>query len=208
MNDTGGNRRWRLAWPRRAGLAAVLAGIALLTVACAGGSSSDPGAGGSTNYAKALAYSECMRAHGVSDFPDPNSDGTIAIQAQQNGNGNGNRPDLNSAQAQSADKTCRHLLPNGGQLSPAQRQQAINRLLQFSECMRTHGVPNYPDPTVKNNGSMIGFEIKAGSGVDPNSPAYKSAQQACQSLMPGPKGGPPKGGSGSGNSGSGMVIGS
>jgi hypothetical protein len=192
-DDTGGNRSWRLAWPRLAGLLAVTAGIALLVAAC-GGSSSDPPAGGSTTYAKALAYSQCMRAHGVPDFPDPGSNGSIVLHGSRNGNG----PSLNSPQMQSADKTCRHLLPNGGQMTPAQRQQAINQLLHFSECMRSHGVLNFPDPTV--TGNMIGIRI-GGSGLDPNSPVFKSAQHACQSLMPGPKGIQGKGGSGSGGSG-------
>ena len=58
---SGSHRRW-------AGGTA-LAGIALLLVACGGGGS--PALGGTTAYQKALAYSQCMRAHGVPSYPDP-----------------------------------------------------------------------------------------------------------------------------------------
>ena len=54
--------------------------------------------------------------------------------------------------------------------------------LKYSRCMRSHGVPNFPDP---NNGG--GLTLPA--GVNRNSPAFQSAQKACQSLMPGGAGG-------------------
>ena len=43
--------------------------------------------------------------------------------------------------------------------------------------MQTHGVPQFPDPT--SNGA-IGLP----PGVDPNSPQFQKAFQACQSLLP------------------------
>jgi hypothetical protein len=57
--------------------------------------------------------------------------------------------------------------------------------LRFSACMRSHGVPNFPDPS---SGSGLGFHIQASSGVDPFSPAFKAAQTSCRKLLPG--GGP------------------
>jgi hypothetical protein len=47
----------------------------------------------------------------------------------------------------------------------------------FMACMRSHGVPNFPSP--KPGGS---FTIEPGSGVDPNSPQYRSALASCQAL--------------------------
>ena len=70
---SGSHRRW-------AGGTA-LAGIALLLVACGGGGS--PALGGTTAYQKALAYSQCMRAHGVPGFPDPQPNGGRMTAAQQ-----------------------------------------------------------------------------------------------------------------------------
>jgi hypothetical protein len=56
------------------------------------------------------------------------------------------------------------------------------QLLRFAECMRSHGVPSFPDP------SGNGIHIGPNSGVDPSSPAFKAARSACGRLLPG--GGP------------------
>jgi hypothetical protein len=48
--------------------------------------------------------------------------------------------------------------------------------------MRSYGVPNFPDP-----GASGGIDI--GSGVDPQSPAFQAAAQACRKFQPGPRGG-------------------
>jgi hypothetical protein len=47
--------------------------------------------------------------------------------------------------------------------------------------MRSHGVSNFPDP-----GGGGGIKIPDGSGINPQSPAFQSAQRACASLLPGP----------------------
>jgi hypothetical protein len=52
--------------------------------------------------------------------------------------------------------------------------------------MRTHGVPSFPDPQAGGGG------IKIPDGVNPQSPAFQSAQRACFKLLPG--GGPVHGG--------------
>jgi hypothetical protein len=52
-------------------------------------------------------------------------------------------------------------------------------MLNFARCMRQHGI-NMPDP--KPGG---GIEIKGGpGGVNPDSPTFKAAQQACQQYEP------------------------
>jgi hypothetical protein len=48
--------------------------------------------------------------------------------------------------------------------------------------MRSHGVPNFPDP----GGSGGGIQIPSGSGINPSSPAFESAQKSCSKLLPGP----------------------
>ena len=55
--------------------------------------------------------------------------------------------------------------------------------LAFSACMRSHGVPNFPDPVAGANGGAQ-IDITQGSGIDQNSPQYQSAMHACQSLLP------------------------
>jgi len=160
---SGSHRRW-------AGGTA-LAGIALLLVACGGGGS--PALGGTTAYQKALAYSQCMRAHGVPGFPDPQPNGAILI--------NGQKDHLNGAQVNAADKTCHHLLPNGGRMTAAQQKQALDQGLRFVACMRSHGIADMPDPSAQGGG--VGLRLPRGLNV--NSPVFKSAQQACHKLLPG-----------------------
>jgi hypothetical protein len=151
---------------RRAPALAALAAAALLVVGCG---SSPPGAAGSAHYQKALAFSTCMRAHGALGFPDPTSAGTITVTQAL----------LNSPQIQSASSSCQNLLPGGVVQIPAALQRRLEtQALQYSACMRSHGVPNFPDPTVDNG--AIGFSMP--SGVGPHAPPFQAAQRDCQKL--------------------------
>lgn len=176
----------------------LLAAFGLLAAACGGDPSSPgiaslgsrttttvavspggPAATGTKGYAETLAYAQCMRSHGVPNFPDPNSDGDFLVQGNKvNGQAG---VDPKSAAFQAADKACRHLLPNGGLMTQAEQQQAVSQLLKFVQCMRSHGV-NMPDPSVTSQGIQMRL---GGEGVDPSSPTFRAAQRACQSLMPG-----------------------
>jgi hypothetical protein len=69
--------------------------------------------------------------------------------------------------------------------SPASLQQAA---VAYAKCMRSNGVPNFPDPKLGG-----GFLFNARARIDPSSPAFKTAQAKCHKLMPG--GGPPGPGS-------------
>lgn len=66
----------------------------------------------------------------------------------------------------------------------------FQKALQFSACMRSHGVKNFPDPK-QGGGGGVQLQINKASGIDPQSPSFQNAQKACQKLMPG---GGPKGG--------------
>ena len=119
-------------------------------------------------------------SHGVPNFPDPTSDGQINVNFASGGKGGApgsSGIDRMSPQYISADQTCRHLLP-GGVPTPAQDQQALAKGLKFARCMRSHGVPNFPDP------STAGV-VHLGAGVDMSSPQFQDAQKVCQSLVPG-----------------------
>jgi hypothetical protein len=50
----------------------------------------------------------------------------------------------------------------------------------YAECMRENGVPEFPDPV---NGQLQ-LQATPGSGLDPDSPEFKRAQEACQDLAP------------------------
>jgi hypothetical protein len=134
---------------------------------------------GSTPTAE--AYSACMRSHGVPNFPDPDSQGRIAIKGGQSANGTKFGLDPNSPGFQTARKACQSLQP-GGKVTPAQQAQRRSQELKFSACMRAHGVPKYPDPD-----STGGMQLRAGpgTGINPSSPQFQAAQKACQSLQPG-----------------------
>jgi hypothetical protein len=55
-------------------------------------------------------------------------------------------------------------------------------MFKYADCMQAHGVPNFPDP------SGAGVQL-SGSGISTQSPAFRSAQSACQKLLPGGNGG-------------------
>src|SRR5258708_28886577 len=101
-NEHGGGRWGRL---RRVGLlAAALACLALLAAACSSPHTGALPGGGSANHG-ALAFSRCMRAHGISKFPDPNGQGNLAVNA-----GPGTGIDPNSPQYKSANNACQSLM--------------------------------------------------------------------------------------------------
>jgi hypothetical protein len=70
-----------------------------------------------------------------------------------------------------------------GASTAAQTAQAKARALAMSRCMRSHGVPNFPDPQFQNGpGGGVGIRL-GGAGIDPNSPAFQAAQKACGSIL-------------------------
>src|ERR1039457_3264453 len=150
-----GTRRRR---PLRRGAAvmALLGGLAVCVAACGGGSASPgvasvstaptttgtaaPGGSTAANYSDAVSYAKCMRAHGVGKFPDPASNGGFDIK------GSGQANPAHAPAYSSASKACQHLLPKGDPLTPAQQSKIEAAGLKYSQCMRSHGVVNFPDP--------------------------------------------------------------
>jgi hypothetical protein len=166
-------RHPRLVTARPVALVSALAGAALLA-ACSG--SGAPASAKQTNYQKAVAFSVCMRAHGEPGFPDPQPNGNLLID--------GPKDHLNGALMHSAQKACQHLMPLGPPMTAAQQQKVTAQALKFVACMRAHGLPTFPDPKV----NAQGIELQMPSSVAPNSAVLRTAQQACQHLLPG---GPP-----------------
>jgi hypothetical protein len=111
-----------------------------------------------------VAFAQCVRSHGVPNFPDP-----------QNGHFLISSADQNNPNFQPAVQACQHLLGPGGATNGGSNN---SQLLAFAHCMQTHGVPQFPDPTA--NGA-IGLP----SGVDPNAPQFQRAWQECESNLPG-----------------------
>jgi hypothetical protein len=164
----------------------LVAATGLVLAACGSSSPRSTNASASNRNA-GLEFASCMRSHGVSNFPDPGSNGNGGIQVQSSQRA-GSGPSLsvdgvsvNAPEFQSAMQACRSKLPNGGHPSAAQTARAKAQALAMSKCMRAHGVPNFPDPTFQSGpGGAIGIRIGGpGSGIDPSSPAFQAAQKIC-----------------------------
>lgn len=161
--------RWGIRAQRTGSLAVALAAAAVFAVACSN-SPSSPGVAGapqnssasaSANSAGPLAFSECMRTHGISNFPDPNSNGGIEFNASG----------VNQATYQAARTACASL--RGGGAGNASSEQNLANELKFAKCMRAHGVPDFPDPN--KNGGFSGSSMT----IDPQSASFQSAQAIC-----------------------------
>jgi hypothetical protein len=197
----------RGAWPAAArAVTAIIAtaALAMLAAACGGpspaGAGSSPGgaggasdAGGSANSASAVGYSHCVRAHGVPNFPDPASGGQVPkVSAQGLG--------VSSSQLQAAQSACQHLLPNAasfqqrtqqcflaGDCPPALVQQILTAQRKFARCMRSHGVPSWPDPSLDSEGRP-GFNLIP-SGIthrETHSAPIANKINECERLDPAP----------------------
>ncbi len=185
MNDS--TRVTRRPRPARtaAGVIATV-GLALLAAACGGSPGSHVAQLGSTttksstsspsaNSQQVLAFSRCVRAHGVPNFPDPNSSGVLPKrQVAQLTAGNPQFP--------AAHRACEHLLPDGGQPTQAQVQQAWNDMRNFARCMRSHGVPNWPDPAPTSQQDQRPF-FHLPDSIDPNAPQITTKIRACQHVL-------------------------
>jgi hypothetical protein len=183
MNDNpAGNRGLR-----RAGALAVVAAAAVLATAC--GSSAPPSVSAPT-YAQVLALAQCMRGHGVPTFPDPDASGSYHLTSSGSIEGaGGSSIDIGSSQVQAAYGDCRHLLPGAPSISrleqleqqeQTQQEQALPALLKYSQCMRSHGVPNFPDLGQSGQSPAPA----SGAALNPNSPQFQAASTACAPLLP------------------------
>jgi hypothetical protein len=163
-------------WRTRAASAVVAAaGLAMLAAACGGSPSSARGPASS----ESLAYSRCMRFHGVPSFPDPTGSGGIPKEtAQQLG--------VADSGFQSAQGACAYLLPNGGGgPTAAELQQSWSDMASFARCMRSHGVPNWPDPTrYPPHPERPTFDLQS-VAIDPSSPQLGTPIHDCVPLLHG-----------------------
>ena len=198
MNDDAGGRGRvrRMGWPR-AGLLAVVAGAALLTAACSGGSpapqvaslgnsgsdgggsSAGSGSGGGSSPATGSGnatqlvdeWATCMHSHGDPNQVDPSidSDGDIEITMT-------NVSAEMSAEAHNSTGPCGHYLVAASNAlrdgRPAPKAPSLANQLKYAECMRAHGVPKYPDPNGSTEGPYIG-------NLDPTGPVFVNADKLC-----------------------------
>jgi hypothetical protein len=185
---------------RKAGVLAALLATTTTLAACGGSSpTTKTTASTAAHKGEALKLAECMRTHGVPDFPDPTGGGGFGIQASANGstasiNVNGHAVNVSGPAFNTAMKECAKYQPHGPAISGAQLAQIKQGALKMAACMRSHGVPNFPDPKVTSGpgGHGIAVSIGGGSGspggsspsqLKPQSPAFQNAQKICQRYM-------------------------
>ncbi|MGZ4247779.1 MAG: hypothetical protein ACXVUE_05640 [Solirubrobacteraceae bacterium] len=127
-----------------------------------------------------LQLARCMRAHGVSGFPDPSSSGEIAISPGE----------TQSPAFRSAQQACRRFSPKLDQppsMSASERAQALT----FAKCMRSNGQTDFPDTTLTAPRGVTrilvlrGMVFALGPGINPKSPAFRQAAPTCGVTPPG-----------------------
>jgi hypothetical protein len=180
-------RRPRRAWPpaARTAAAVIAAAVALAAAACSGGPSSAgpggaPDTGGPANSQQALAYSQCMRANGVPNYPDASGRDTLRsglpkVDPRQLG--------VSDSRYQAAQRACAHLLPGAGREGPAASQRDLTAMRAFARCMRSHGVPTWPDPSY-DSAAGWGFNLLQVHGFDPNSAQTETTMDECNRVLP------------------------
>jgi hypothetical protein len=159
-------------------------GLTLLASACGGSSGANVAQIGTTTGARPSvasddpnAYSACMRQHGVWNFPDPGSTGQIRLDPRKLAESG---IDVDSPRFERAARACLRLQPEGvgstARQPTAAQQQAM---LRFARCMRSHGVPNFPDP---QPGGALDLAQKVAA---PNSSQFKATGHTCRNFVPG-----------------------
>ena len=157
---------------------AAVAAVSLFAAGCGGGGSSSGVASvassttsaGTTN--RPLAFAQCMRSHGIPNWPDPSRGGVFDKSKLRALGVSGSR--IRAIE----DGPCNHVLPNYGS-GPQTAQQTRTQLadeLSFARCMRSHGVSRFPDPTAQ---SGLTIEMVRAQGIDVHAPAVLRIVQTC-----------------------------
>ncbi|HUC15286.1 MAG TPA: hypothetical protein VMS00_12605 [Acidimicrobiales bacterium] len=131
----------------------------------------------------ALEFAECVRSHGIANFPDPSSGGGFVFHASAG--------IIQSPQYQAAQKACQKYMPPGPGSGPPPSKQALAQMLKVSQCMRRHGITHFPDPmtsvpphALAGVGGVIsdiyGVILVFPSTIDEQSPQFTHAAAACE----------------------------
>jgi hypothetical protein len=122
-------------------------------------------------------YSACMRSHGVPTFPDPGSTGQIRLDPRKLAESG---IDVDSPRFKRAARACLRLQPKGAGSTARQPTSAQQQaMLRFARCMRSHGVPNFPDP---QPGGALDLAQKVAAA---NSSQFKATEHTCRNFVPG-----------------------
>ncbi len=183
--------RWRrVAHPtviRRASRIAVLT-VAMVVAAfgiAACDNSTQPSKKTATVTNVELKMARCMRADGVPNFPDPTTGNGGALSVYSPGPGDTetvNGVAVNAPAFQSAVAKCQKYMPTG-HVSANRFAKISEGALAMAKCMRSHKVPDFPDPVVSDGpqGLIVTGNLKA-ADININAPAFQAALRHCQPL--------------------------
>jgi hypothetical protein len=163
---------------------AALALVALISSGCGSnapsetetGTASSAGSAGSAGESKkltardkAVKFAECIRAHGVSDFPDPNASNEFEYGVS-----------VSPAVWRRATTACKSLQPPGT-LSAKRTPKQQSASLRFAQCIRDNGVKDFPDPV---NGEPLVNTYKIPSSNRPGGMTIlNAAMRKCRDLL-------------------------
>jgi len=163
-------------------VALALAGlIGLISAGCGSNASSETGTASSTGSTssgantklsardKAVKFAECMRANGVPHFPDPDPKGDSSFGV-----------DVSKEVFTKAVDACNDLKPPGA-LSAKRTPKQQSASLRFAQCVREHGVRDFPDPV---NGEPLIDTTKIPSSNKPGGMTIlDAATHKCGSIL-------------------------
>ena len=173
-------RRRRLRPPPGRLLVALLVAGSVIVLTGCGGSGAKPKTSTAPYGPKSspAALSRCMRANGVSGFPDPEAgpNGAVGLPLIMGSDGSltAEGKSFSGPALRKAERICAVYLPPASGPPPRIAAAEHRRELTQARCMRAHGVPNFPDPS-----SSVNSQPPSLAGIDTQSPAFKSAARAC-----------------------------
>ena len=168
-----------MRWIRLTG---TLAGLAMTAAACGGAASAGDTSTDKNPEDARLEFTQCLREHGV-EVDDPEGGGNFKIGiGPARGGAVDEEGDPASDEFQAAMEACEERLPKmGEELTPEERAELEDAMLEFAKCMREHGV-DLPDPGDGGGGIV---KIAPGSGADgPDDPEFQEAEKACEDKLP------------------------
>jgi hypothetical protein len=179
-------------------IAAVMATVAVaLPVAACGSSPSStgpggsPSGGGSSSALSGEPFSVCMRSHGVPRYPDPPPQAPPGFPAVVK---SAHAVGVSPSKLEAAERACYHTLPIDatklthlslaqceyiGDCPRALVQQAMTQLENYARCMRSHGLPRWPDPVIGANGAPYFAISTSKDGFAPYSSQVEAKDRIC-----------------------------
>jgi hypothetical protein len=128
-----------------------------------------------TKQEKAVKFAECLRANGVPHFPDPDPNGDSNFGV-----------DVSREVWLKAVDACKTLKPPGA-LSSKRTPKEQSASLRFAQCVRDHGVKDFPDPV---NGEPLIDTYKIPSSNKPGGMTIlNAATHACGGILKSSAGG-------------------